>query len=785
MPGPLYPIQPTFVRGELSPRLFSRVDIDHWRMGLAECVNFMVMKQGGIRRRPGTEWINYTKIPGDRSRLVRFVFSTLQAYVLEFGNKYVRFYANGGVVNKNAASFIYFDPTNIVNWTAHTLAVNDPVTFSTTGHLPGPLVIGQTYYVKTVIDADNFTISATPGGAAIAWTTAGDGTNGGLSPVELATPYTLDEVWKCQFAQSADILYIASTEHPQNMLTRLSGSTFQLVPYTGYDGPYLPDNTTTTTMNPAGTSGTVTIQARNATNTADSTVGINGGVGFVASDVNRWLSLKYSSKWYATKIVTVVNPHQVTATIIGLIEDDGTPVTDLPGSAPTGGWRLGAWCDTTGYPGCVSFYQQRLVWARTDTQPQTLWMSRAGVLDNFATTSPMQDDDALTLTILAGEVNAIAWLAEGSDLLIGTNGAMRTIGPADAGKNFGPQNFIQRRQSTFGSLDLQPVQVAEVAIYPGYYGQTLREFMFSFQTNGYISPELTILSEHMFRFGIRSFTYAQDRDSIIWCALGNGELVGVTYDRDQQIVACQRHRIGGQVLGVTNSDDVTDPNTPWGIVESVISIPGQNRSEVWLSVRRTINGADVRHVERLTIPFEHMQKEDAVFVDASFSYNGAPANSISGVNWLSNETVAILADGAISPSQELDGTGSFALANDKEAGKITFGLNYESRAKTLPIAQGQPDGTGIGRRKNIIQANIDVMETGYLEAGSPSARELQVKVGLRGVSDPMDTSPPLHDGIFTYRFDRSWRDRGQVVMKTDKPLPATVRSITPVFDSEP
>jgi hypothetical protein len=778
MAGPLYPIQPTFVRGELSPRLFSRVDIDHWRMGLAQCVNWMVMKQGGLRRRPGTEWINFAKDPTKRVRLVPFVFSTLQAYVLEFGEQYIRFYANGGVVNKNAATFIYFDPPDLVTWTAHGLAVGDPVTFSTTGHLPEPLLVGKTYYIVSVPNADRFRISDTPGGTAIAWTTTGDGTNGGLAPVEVATPYTLDEVWKLQFAQSADVLYIASTEHQQRMLSRFSGSTFSLLTYSGYDGPYLPDNTTTTTMDPSATSGTVTV-------TASAVTGINGNTGFQATDVGRALSLKYSSKWYYLKITSVTDTTHVQAEVFGLVEDDGDVITTLPGTGATGGWRLGAWNVITGWPGCVSFYQQRLVWARTDTQPQTLWMSKAGVLDNFATTSPLQADDAITLTILAGQVNAISWLAEGADLLIGTNGAMRTVGPADTGKNFGPDNFMQKRQSTFGSIDLQPVQVGEVAIYASYYGLSLREFMFNFQVNGYTSPELTILSEHMLTSGVKSFTYAQDKDSIIWNAMGNGELVGVTYDRDQQIVACQRHRIGGQVLGVTNPDDPDDPNTPFAIVESVASIPGANRSEVWMSCRRTINGADVRHIERMTVTFENMKKEDAVFVDASYSYDGTATNAIAGANWLSNEIVSILADGAVVPVREMDETGRFTLANGKTAEKITFGFNYTSRAMTLPIAQGQPDGTGIGRRKNIIAANIDVMETGYLEAGSPSARELQVKIGLRHVGDPMDTAPPLFSGIHAYRFDRSWRDGGQVVMQTDKPLPATIRSITPVFESEP
>ena len=101
-----YPNQPTFARGELSPRLHSRADVEHWRMGLAECVNWMIMKQGGLRRRPGTEWINFVRgypdesgVPGGgigvsapgKIRLQSFVFSADQAYIIEIGDLYFRF----------------------------------------------------------------------------------------------------------------------------------------------------------------------------------------------------------------------------------------------------------------------------------------------------------------------------------------------------------------------------------------------------------------------------------------------------------------------------------------------------------------------------------------------------------------------------------------------------------------------------------------------------------------------------------------------------------------------
>lgn len=784
MPGPLYPLQPTFTRGEISPRLFSRVDVDHWRMALAKCLNWFVLKQGGLRRRPGTEWINYVRTQTgwqNRIRLVRFVFSTVQAYVCEFGWGYIRFYANGGIVNKGTSNSISFvgggSPT--INWPGHALAVNDIVQFSTTGTLPSPLVVGGVYQVSAV--GTNVINLSDGSGGNIAISTSGTGTHSAVAPVEVYTPYTIDDVWKLQFTQSADVLYMASTEHPPMMLSRLAASVFQIVQYNNQDGPYLGENTTPTTLQPSGTTGSVNVFA-------SSTTGINGGAGFVSSDANRDISLQYSSKWYWLRIQNYVSPTQVTAYVMGLTEADGTVVGALPGTAATGGWKLGAWCETTGWPGCVAFYQQRLVWGRTDTQPQTVWLSKAGVLDKFSTTVPLQDDDGITLTILAGEVNAITWIAEGSDLLVGTTGAMRTIGPADSSKNFSAVNVMQKRQSTFGSLPIQPVQIGEVAIYASYYGLSLREFMYSFQNNSYISPELTILAEHLLRAGIATYSFAQDRDSIIWIASNNGELLGLTYERDQQIVAMTRHRLGGYLKnsGIVDPENPANPDTPYGVVESVTTIPGADRSEVWVSVRRTINGVETRYVERLTKPFEGMRRQDAVFVDSSFMFKSNTAtNQLVGLQWLRGQTVSILAAGAVLTPQVVDAQGKLTLPGGKKYNEITFGINYMSQAVTLPIAQGQPDGTGLGRRKNIIQASIDCMETGYLEVGSPSAREAQVKVGLRGTTDPMDVGLPLHDGMAHYRFDRSWRDLGQVVMQTDKPLPATIRSVTPEFDAEP
>ena len=94
----IYTLQATFARGEISPRLHSRADIDHWAMSLKQCVNYFVMRQGGLQKRTGTIFAAEVKDSSKKTRLIPFVFSTEQAYVVEMGDLYARYYANGGQV---------------------------------------------------------------------------------------------------------------------------------------------------------------------------------------------------------------------------------------------------------------------------------------------------------------------------------------------------------------------------------------------------------------------------------------------------------------------------------------------------------------------------------------------------------------------------------------------------------------------------------------------------------------------------------------------------------------
>src|ERR1700704_5550338 len=88
-------IQTNFNGGELSPYLLGRTDLDKYFTGAEKLHNYIPLIQGGLIRRPGFRYIVDAMGP---SRLIPFVFNLTQAYILEFGNKRIRFYTNGGQI---------------------------------------------------------------------------------------------------------------------------------------------------------------------------------------------------------------------------------------------------------------------------------------------------------------------------------------------------------------------------------------------------------------------------------------------------------------------------------------------------------------------------------------------------------------------------------------------------------------------------------------------------------------------------------------------------------------
>jgi hypothetical protein len=268
------------------------------------------------------------------------------------------------------------------------------------------------------------------------------------------------------------------------------------------------------------------------------------------------------------------------------------------------------------------------------------------------------------------------------------------------------------------------------------------------------------------------WAWSDNPQSTVYAVIGDGSLVAISYDREQQILGFARHDVGG-------------------IVENVTVIPGieDGFDDVYLVVRRTINGATKRYLEVMERPFdpELDTLDDAFFVDCGLKYSGAAITTVTGLDHLEGEDVVALADGGAVTGLTVSG-GSVTLPY--AAGDIAIGLPYTSRAVTLPIAGPGQDGTLFGRRKNVTGGWVDVYASGALKVSpysnssdwTPRLVEQLMKRGDSMFGEPVD----LRSGFIRCDIEGSWvESEGQVDMQTDAPLPCLIRSFVYQLEAEP
>lgn len=754
----LYPSQQNFSKGEFTPRLHDRYDLEQYSGGAKKILNWLTLRQGGVRRRPGFKFVFEVANSAKKSRGVPFAFNVEddetvgQAYFLEFFENAFRVFADGGVVTEADVNITGATQANpvVITTAGHSIADGSEVIIS---GVAGMTELNGRRFTTANATGTTFELSGVDGSAYTAYTSGG-----AISEiVEVTTVYSESQVQDIHYTQSNDVLYVAHREHPPYKITRTSNTSWTVEQIDFQDGPYLNENETATTLTASASTGSVTI-------TASATTGINDDAGFNADDVGRLVRIRDGSSYYHWyKITAFTDTTHVTATYqSGWNDVDDLELTTGPTGA-TEHWRLGAWSENTGWPARVSFFEERLAWARTDTQTQTLWFSRAGDFENHR--PGIKDDDAITATILAGQSNSISWMAEGDLLQIGTTGATRTIGQSSGDSPFAPTNLKQKRATTYRSKAVLPIQVGSVTLFAGAFGKNIREFVYSLDADSFIAPDISILSEHLFRSPIVEMAYQQDPDSIGWIVTEDGKMAAMTYERDQKMVSFTSQETAGEV-------------------ESVVSIPGSDRDEVWIVVKREIDGNTKRYIETLAPHFQDDGSNDAtsaIYVDSAISYSGTAANSFSGADHLNGETVQVFGDGAVHPDVVV-ADGIISLPDGVTAETIHAGLGYTSTLRTLPLLTTGRDGTLLGRRKRAYKTIVGVLETVLLKI---KAGRDAVNVLYRNADDPMDAGQPPRTKIVPVGIDDTWEHDGSLELFVDTPTPATITMVGAGLETEP
>ncbi len=821
--------------GELSDRLDGRTDLTRYFNGAKTLENFLVYPAGGAARRPGTKFIHEVKVSANAARLIPFEFNTTTAntYVLEFGNNYFRVYQDGGIVTETGKTISGATKANpvVITATAHGFSNGDHVIIGSVAgmvELNGVtgIVANKTTNTFELTDVDGTNINST------AFTTY---TSGGTASkiVEVSTTYTTAQLPEIKFTQSADVMYITHSSHPVRKISRTSNTDWTITDVTFINGPYLDENATTTTLTPSARTGSITLTASAdtfvstdvgrlvkiyngyakitsytsatsvdatvqtdelgvdeilpsyASNTISFVEGDPSGTGSSHNDFIRDSNKQFVEQGFTEGMTITVtgaaqSANNTTYEIVKVTSDEITlvPADDVVAESAsntitivgtlnaTDEWSLGAFSETTGFPRACAFYEQRLVFAGTTSQPQALFFSVAGDFENM--TESDSDSSAMNYTIGSNQVNRILYLASARSMVVGTTGGEFVVRASGTDEPITPTNIQIKQQATYGSADVQPVQAGSYTLFVQRAKRKLRELGYVYDTDAYQAVDLTILADHVSENGLVELAYQQEPFSLVWATTGDGRLIGMTYRREEQVVAWHQHKLGG-----TFTSGGTTYNH--GFVENIAVIPGElNQDNLYMVVKRTINGATRRYVEILSDIDFGTDIQDAIFVDSSLTYSGSSTSSLSGLDHLEGQTVSVLEEGAAHPDKTV---ASGSISTDRATTKAQVGLGYTSTLKTVRLEAGSASGTAQGKIKKIHSVIIRFFRTVGCSVGT--SLDNTDTIPFRDSSDPTDTAVPLFTGDKTIEAQPSWDTEGSIVVKQTQPLPMTIVGIYP------
>ncbi len=764
--------QASFAAGEVTPELVSRTDLLKFQTGARELKNFLVMPHGGVVNRQGTKFVSEVEDSILDVRFLHFIFNQSQTYVLVFGDMSMHVVKNGRLVLKAAQTIDSVTQANpgVITVTAHGLSDGDHVSFS---NMVGMDELQLDILVVRNATANTFEVGYIGSATSLDTTGYAAFTSGEVSKVfRINTIYPASAVPNLKFVQSADVLFIVHPEYAVRKLSRTADDAWNLQTVTFVPGISAPTGVSATNTTGSGSTtytykvtavseetGEESLPSSSASTTNDLT--IDGNKNTVS-----WSSVAGAERYEIYKddngIFGFIGGTE------GLSFEDQNIIADLSLTPPK---EVNPFNGTGNYPSVVTFFEQRLVLAATLNKPQTLWFSTTANFENFGSRTPAQDDDAVTVTLVARQVNAIRDLVAQEDLWALTGGGewrMRGGGDVDF---ITPSSVTTRKISSWGASDVAPLEIGSSVIFVVDKGQGVRDLFNRINFTEFDVQEgsdLSILAPHLFRGrSVVSWAYAQVPYSVVWVVMSDGALLSFTYYREHQVYAWAQHANGLSLTEGNFEDVVVVPET---------GADGTREDVPYFLVRRQVNGRVVRYIECMPKRVESDDPADHYFVDCGATYSGAAVTTISGLRHLEARTVTALADGnVVADLVVTDGKVTLPFA----AKKVHVGLPYTARLRSLPLEIDLQDGSTTSRRKNLPKIVAKIRNSRGMQGGAEPDRLEELKEREREAwGDPT----ALTTGTVEVEVQGDWKPEAEMWLVQPHPLPLEVLSITPEYD---
>ena len=416
----------------------------------------------------------------------------------------------------------------------------------------------------------------------------------GGSPLEVAVPYSGSELFEIQTAHSADVMYIVHPDHPPAKIIRISDTiwTYLTVPFASE-------------VESEGNNG-------NSFERIFANGGATTGTGITFFSDAPIFKQELVGPTIILEAPQVPNGSEngsiVLTSIVSAFEAVGDFTDDVGLTDTRFDWYTQAF-QANNYPRAVAFAEDRLWYGGTASRPQTIWGSQSGDFENFQTGDLATD--AIELTPNLDGLDRIEWIKDLDVLTVGTQGGIVTIQASTSTAVLTPQDARALPRNNVGTApNIPPLAIDSSILYVNRYSRRLHEFVFSYAEERYEAPDMTTLYPEVFETGVNDLAFQRDPHRVAWFVRGDGKLASFTFNRPESVAAWGLHELAG----------------PGAFVESVAVVPTPNIDfdQVWMVVRRTIDGATVRYIEMLERPWSgELERDDARFLDCALPFLGS------------------------------------------------------------------------------------------------------------------------------------------------------------------
>lgn len=714
-------IYTNFTGGQISDSMDGRVDTTIYQNGAKQLENLLVTQQGSAKRRQGLRFVNEAKDSTKAVRLIPFEFSVDQTYILEFGEEYIRFYTDQGVILDGGVPYEISTPYAESDLFNIRFVQNKDLLYLVDGVNPIKLLsrYGDTTWTLIDFELENeplTTLTVLEGGVELiengtfdvnilGWDVVGTAswvsTNGGsilmLVAAEISQEISIFEITKPHILQITNItlssftVQLGTTAGGDDILTAtaVSKETKTInIPPPGVDTIYI-----TCTSTSSSIIDNISLKSISSTLTLLSSIGYTKGkeMTLISTGDDEMFSADHVGSVF--NLVDDTAPTSTDSARVRVVAfTDGANVQvialeNIPSSLqnnPTNRWQESAFSAVQGYPKIIAFFEQRLIFANTTQSPQTIWFSVSGIYNDFDTGSQLPAD-AFERQIASSKLNGIQWISEAKDVLvIGTTGGEFIMTGGGDNDGFTPSNVMIRKHKNYGSAFVEPVDAEGSILFAQRNAQILRLFGYSLEQDGYSGDDATIYADDILGTGIKQMAYQSKRSRAIWCVLNDGDIANLTYEPTQQIRAW--------------SKQTTD-----GDFESVAVISGADADEVWVVVNRNIDGVDLRYIE-----YFEPETNDNFMVDSGLEYSGVSTSTVSGLDHLEGETVDVV-NGGVAETQKVVVSGEITLDNPTTSALV--GLPYISDLRTRRAEVASQNGPAQGKPKTIYKSIIRFSKT--------------------------------------------------------------------------